>query len=141
MEKTLLLLMSIFVFTSCLTAMDVAVTTKDEIVTALIEKSADIDPKDVTNAVISGNEILTMHKGGIARIWDAQTGEFKHELVPYSPGVTSAQFSSDGKWITTTVDGETRTWNTETGELRFITVSHDETARLWDPETGKVITE
>ena len=64
-----------------------------------------------------GKKIITIHQGGVIRVWDADSGERLFDLAGHANGVFSAVFSPDGKMILST--------------------SQDTTARIWDAETGR----
>ena len=48
-----------------------------------------------------GKRIVTASEDGIARMWDAQTGQPLGEPLKHAGGVISAEFSLDGKRIVT----------------------------------------
>ncbi len=90
--KKIVLMMSVFALTSCLTASEVATTdNKDEIVTALIEKGADIDHADVTSAESSllTDEFVTRHTDGTAKVWNTKTGALKGTIT--EPGTYATE--------------------------------------------------
>ncbi len=61
--------------------------------------------------------IATGGVGGLARLWDGQTGELIHELRGHDGQVTSVAFNADG--------------------TRAFTVGHDMTMDVWNTETGR----
>ena len=72
----------------------------------------------VSSAVFNpgGTRILTA--AGIARLWDAGSGQMLREFIGHSAQVLSALFSPDG--------------------TRIITASADRTAQVWETTTGQV---
>nr|WP_246786969.1 P-loop NTPase fold protein [Rhizobium leguminosarum] len=108
-----------------------------------------------------GARILTISANGIARIWNAATGERLNELSGHPDGLANAAFSPGGsRIVTASYDGTARIWDAATGnELRVLrghedsvmsavfspdgssiaTASLDGTARIWDVATGKVL--
>jgi Tol biopolymer transport system component len=75
----------------------------------------------VIRAIFSpdGKNILTGSNDGIARLWDARTGEMLREFKGHTDRNTGLDFSPDGKLI--------------------VTGSPDKTARLWDVQTTKEV--
>jgi WD40 repeat protein len=63
--------------------------------------------------------VVTTSVGGIAHIWDAETGKLIAALVGHQGPVLSATFSPDGS--------------------RIVTASLDKTARIWDGVNGREI--
>jgi WD40 repeat protein len=116
------------------------------------------DDKDSTVLGVSfnreGTKLITTHGSGLARVWDARTGEVLLTLRGHSRMLVSADFSPDGTRIVTAGDDKTlRIWDTTTGiELltlrghtdqvgqviftpdgtRIISKSSDRTVRIWD---------
>ncbi|MHC4398169.1 MAG: PEGA domain-containing protein [Planctomycetota bacterium] len=74
----------------------------------------------------SGSPIVALTPGpGPLKIWDAKTGELKHDLREHDVHVTSVAFSPDGTSLASAED-HTPTWTSR------------RCVRFWDPETGKV---
>lgn len=71
----------------------------------------------VTSAAFSpdGSKVATASGDGMARIWDASTGELLH-VLRHTNSVKSAVFSPDGR--------------------RILTASYNDMARIWDANTG-----
>ena len=68
--------------------------------------------------------------GGVARVWDGQTGELIHELRGHEGEVTSVAFNADGtRLFTVGHDMSMSVWNTETGK-RLLTL-HGHADRVW----------
>ncbi len=95
-----------------------------------------------------------------ARIWDVRTGDLLHPLVGHQFGVTSVDFSPDGKLVATaSVDGDAWLWNATTGaekdKLRFhvstvsqvafspdgrwVVTAGPSAAGLWQTRTGDLV--
>ena len=114
-----------------------------------------------------GDTVLTGGQDGVARLWDAHTGELVREFIAHSRlGIGTLAFSPDGQKILTGSSGRfdltARLWDVATGEIiheligherpvrsvafspdgqMLLTGSSDKTARLWDAGTGKLIHE
>jgi WD40 repeat protein/serine/threonine protein kinase len=97
------------------------------------------------------------------RVWDAETGELRRELLPENPGVSFEEFapSSDGSVVAGGFEGGTiRLWDVESGKSRVDILGAQErieslafspdgrviasggmdgTIRLWDTESGKAL--
>ena len=114
-----------------------------------------------------GTKILTGCADGVARIWDAETGEVLLQFVGHAGHFKSAVFSSDEKKVLTLASDNARIWDVETGkELhiledgdafppRSVTFSPDSKkvavvgglnlaegnnfVRVWNAETGEVL--
>jgi WD40 repeat protein len=62
-----------------------------------------------------GKRLVTGSFGGIAKLWDAATGQEMGALKGHSDGVRSVIFSPDGKRIATgCLDGTIRLWDAAT---------------------------
>ncbi len=117
-------------------------------------------PIDAVALSADGKRLVTGGWGGIARIWDVDTGK---QLVSIQTGgqyVFAAAFSPDGRQVATGTNERPdylKVWDAETGKLiraypghrdavlsvaysrdgkRLLTSSYDETARLWELESG-----
>jgi WD40 repeat protein/serine/threonine protein kinase len=107
-----------------------------------------------------GRHVFTVSEDGIARVWDALTGEaLSEQAVRHTSGALSASFSPDGTRIVTAsaADETARLWDAATGDLlaelrgftgsfsadgsRIVTASLDGTARVWEAKTGEPIAE
>ncbi|MBO93525.1 MAG: hypothetical protein CMI32_01320 [Opitutales bacterium] len=74
-----------------------------------------------------GKKILTGSRDGIARLWDATTGQLIQNCEGHSASIVSVAFSPDGKrFATGGLDGACRLWSSETAKTTLI---------LRDPET------
>lgn len=109
----------------------------------------------------SGTRILTV--AGIARLWDARSGQMLRELNGHDAQVLSARFSPDGRLIVTaSADRTAQVWEASTGEAQLrlerhggwvstaqfspdgrqiVTASDDATSRVWDARSGGVLRE
>jgi WD40 repeat protein len=64
--------------------------------------------------------VVTVSAKGTVRVWNALTAEPVTPWLSHSAGVTSSEFSSDGR--------------------KLVTASEDRTARVWDVVTGQPLT-
>jgi WD40 repeat protein/tetratricopeptide (TPR) repeat protein/tRNA A-37 threonylcarbamoyl transferase component Bud32 len=108
---------------------------------------------------LDGARVITAGGGGdrTARIWDAATGQPTSPPLKHEEGLTSAEFSPDGKFAATASwDGTARLWDATNGQQlhvlhcgdavwsvafspdsrRLVTASEDATAAVWDTATG-----
>jgi len=117
----------------------------------------------VTTARFSpdGQRVLTGSDTGIARIWDAHTGQPLTEPLQHTGAICDARFSSNGALVATASEDSTaRVWNAATGQpvtepLRhgdaavrsvefspdrrwLVSASWDGTARIWNIRTGQL---
>jgi WD40 repeat protein/ABC-type oligopeptide transport system substrate-binding subunit len=105
--------------------------------------------------------VVTAGEDGIARVWEAQTGQLKLELKGHIGPVNDARFSPDGRYIVTASDDNTaKLWDVasgqelttllgHTGEIyqanfspdgRYVaTASQDNTAMVFEVPTGRVV--
>ncbi|KAJ7143934.1 hypothetical protein C8R44DRAFT_864944 [Mycena epipterygia] len=96
---------------------------------------------------------------GLVRIWTADIGQMRRELVGHLNEVTSVTFSPDaGRIVSGSWDGTIRIWNASTGETehelsghstvvrsvafspdgtRIASRSHDKTVRIWTVSTAE----
>ncbi|MGI9383311.1 MAG: TIR domain-containing protein [Methyloligellaceae bacterium] len=108
-----------------------------------------------------GRQIVTVSRGGKAKIWETETGKILAKLDGHKDDAVSAAFSPDDERVlTASSDGTARIWDARTGRQlavlaghdggltgalfssdgrRVITVSEDRTARLWDAVTSRQI--
>lgn len=109
-----------------------------------------------------GKRIVTGHRNGAVKVWEATTGELLLSLSYHNFSVFAVAYSPDGSRIVSTAgDGTVKVWEAETGrELlsllhsnigpsvlwdiafspdgkRFVTGSQAGTAKVWDLETGQ----
>ncbi len=106
----------------------------------------------------SGETIITGSSDGIARLWNAQTGELLH-ILPHPALVSSVACSNDGTTVLTgSADAIPRLWDARTGEMiklleghregivlvafnsegtTFITVSADTIGWTWNLASGQ----
>lgn len=99
--------------------------------------------------------------GGVAYLWDVETGTILHTLDGHTQSVVATAFSPDGTFaVTGSQDRSTRVWNTTTGELLhtlmgdslpvhsvavapngqlIATGSSDRLVRLWNSATGDLV--
>lgn len=96
----------------------------------------------------------------LVRVWDAATGQIKHQLRRHKGEVTSVAFSPDSSRLASSaMDGTAALWDMVSGALvehlrgheaeiyrivfvtpdRVATVSYDRTARLWDISDGPYV--
>ncbi len=109
-----------------------------------------------------GKRVLVAGNDGVARFWDAVTGQALPLTLRHSLPLTSAAFSPDGRRVVTAgSDGTARVWDAASGAAlspplphtsevekagfspdgqRVLTVSADRTVRLWDAATGQPVT-
>ncbi|HID53677.1 MAG TPA: hypothetical protein EYP41_16790 [Anaerolineae bacterium] len=103
-------------------------------------------------------QLITGHSNGLAKIWDAATGELVATLSGHASQVNDAVFSPDGQFISTAgADGTAKVWDADTHEAlftisqhtggvtavafspdgeRLATASQDSTAKIWDTQPG-----
>jgi WD40 repeat protein len=110
-----------------------------------------------------GGLMASGSSGGGVRIWDARTGQLRHELRGHEGRrVTAVVFHPDGRWLATAGwDRTVKLWDTTTGELlhtlrghhglvsglafspdgRRLASSgiHEKTVKIWDPVTERDI--
>jgi WD40 repeat protein len=75
----------------------------------------------IASAVFSsdGKAIATAGEDGVARIWDAKTGNRLQELLGHEKALTSIAYSRDGsRLLTASEDGMTRIWDVKIGLLQ-----------------------
>jgi hypothetical protein len=105
-----------------------------------------------------GRRLATSSNDGLARIWDADSGEELHTLSHDYP-VYAVAFTADGRLLATGSDDCTvRFWDADSGERQLRTLSHDKpvfavafgpegrllatggddgTVRIWPAQSGK----
>jgi WD40 repeat protein len=104
-----------------------------------------------------GAQIVTMSIVDGARLWEVRPRPVLRWDVPREIAVLSAAFSGDGRLVTGSEDGASRTWNLRTGKdagltlhrdagltwtafgsngSRVVTVAADGVARVWDVPQG-----
>lgn len=116
-----------------------------------------------------GSKIVTAHYlfNSLARVWNAQTGEWLFNLPEHQGSVSSAYFNRDGNHMVTACDNAAtkeknvaKVWNAKTGEPlfdlightadinsahfnfdgnRIVTASHDGTAKIWETKSGVLL--
>jgi WD40 repeat protein/serine/threonine protein kinase len=67
-----------------------------------------------------GRWLASATDGAIVRVWDATTGELKHDLVES----WVAAFSPDGTWLATGSPGTVKVWDVATGQLLGTLTGH-----------------
>jgi len=106
----------------------------------------------------TGRRVVTGDTIGLARVWDAATGELISQALPHARWLYSAVFSPDGRRVVTASEDHNRAGLGRSrpagrpsveacsgGEVRrvqpdgrlVVTASEDRTARLWDAATGQ----
>ena len=104
-----------------------------------------------------GLQIVTMSTVDAARLWDVWPEPAVRWELPREIAVLSAAFSGDGRLVTGSRDGASRTWNVRTGKdagltldrdtepvwtafsrdgSRIVTLATDGVARIWDVPAG-----
>jgi WD40 repeat protein len=80
----------------------------------------------VQHAVLSpGGLGVATTKGKIAQLWDASTGQLRHNLKGHGSLVTDAEYSPNGLKLVTVSDDHTgRVWSARTGHLLRVLVGH-----------------
>ncbi len=107
-----------------------------------------------------GKRIATATRDGVARIWNAGTGELELTLRGHHGQLTSARFSPDGSQLVTAgFDHDARLWDARTGALlhvlrghfavvsdaefspdgRWVVTAGPTTAGLWDARSGQLV--
>jgi Tol biopolymer transport system component len=106
-----------------------------------------------------GRRVVTASADGIARIWDAASGQVLTEFTGHQALIYTARFGPDGAHVATASgDGTAQVWDAETGKSvtvlsdhgrdvyvaafspdgqRLVTASDDGTARVWDLGKGE----
>ncbi|HEV3080915.1 MAG TPA: protein kinase [Gemmataceae bacterium] len=106
-----------------------------------------------------GLTLLTADARGMARLWDARTGEPRGVPMRHQNGIWAVAFSPDGQSVLSgSADQTARVWDAHTGQPRgeplqqggnvlsvafspngrmILTAGTDKLARLWDAATGK----
>jgi WD40 repeat protein len=109
-----------------------------------------------------GTALVTVEQQGAMKLWDIETGQLRGQVAPkghFEYLMKSFEFSRDGKNLATFFFGDTRLWDTKTGDLRFkllnsettdatfspdglwlATASHDKlsSGKIWNVETGEL---
>jgi WD40 repeat protein/tRNA A-37 threonylcarbamoyl transferase component Bud32 len=122
-------------------------------------------PTGVTGVTVSpdGSLIVTGSGDTVARVWDARSGQLRHELKGHAHQVSSAAVTADNLLLVTgSLDGTARVWDAQTGRCllelkghtngvrdvavspdgsRIVTGAWDKTARVWAGHTGQLILE
>jgi WD40 repeat protein len=106
-----------------------------------------------------GKYVSTSTSDGMAKIWDASTGDLIHELSGHTANIQRVAFSPDGQLLATaSEDGTAKVWDVATGKILLTlsghtgalwgaifspngslltTIGNDGTAKLWDSTTGQ----
>jgi WD40 repeat protein/serine/threonine protein kinase len=103
-----------------------------------------------------GHRILSLSSYGDAkvRLWDAATGKFQTELIPFARHTAGALFSPDGRHIITRYQGKTMLgkqeyadevlylWDAATGKPLFLLRGHEDwvTSVAFSPDGGRLLT-
>jgi WD40 repeat protein len=108
-----------------------------------------------------GGTIISGSDDNTVRVWDAETGELRHNLEGHLGSVNAVAISRDGSTIVSGSDDNTvRVWDAESGELRHnleghtlgpvsaVAISRDggtiissaveSTVRVWDAKSGEL---
>lgn len=142
-----------------LTAARQAALWEAESLQPLIRFSGHLEQVDLARFSPDGTRVLTASWDGMARIFDAGTGELLIRPAQHNMRVTQARFSADGRrFATASADQTARVWNAENGQaltpamehegwvwdVRFslngqklASASWDHTARIWNAFTGE----
>ena len=110
-----------------------------------------------------GQRFATGGWGGLARVWDRESGQVLQTLKHEGEYVNAVAFSPDGRFLATgssDAAGYIQVWDITTGKhlqviaghddevlslayskdgSRLLSSSYDKTARLWDTQTGKEV--
>ena len=81
---------------------------------------SDIQGQPIAAATFSpdGNRVVTASAGGVAHVWDAQTGSRLLTLQGHGDALSDVVFSGDGARIATaSLDGSVRVWDARTGAV------------------------
>jgi WD40 repeat protein/serine/threonine protein kinase len=79
-----------------------------------------------------GARLATAGADGVAKVWDAETGEELLAFTNHTDGLSNVLYSPDGRWIATSSyreDATVRVWDAETGDERFVLRGH--TGDVW----------
>jgi len=90
-----------------------------------------------------GTRILTASYDGVAKVWDANTGEELLTLLGHQGEIESAVWSPlEDRIVTTSRDGTAKVWDALTGEelLTFAGHSGELSAAEWSPDGARVAT-
>ena len=107
-------------------------------------------------AFISGSKVVTVSSGGLAEVWDTETGAALTRFASRFESISGVRLmAADGRILTADIYGTVRLWDSETGTevrrldghehrldaaavspdgTRFVTTS-DKSARVWDAAT------
>jgi WD40 repeat protein len=102
----------------------------------------------LTGGVISvawspeGSRLLTTATDGVARVWDARTGEALLKLAGHEADlILSAAWSPDGTRILTFgQDGSAKVWDASTGEALLTFSEHNPYSASWSPDGSLIVT-
>jgi WD40 repeat protein len=118
------------------------------------------DPTGVSDAAFApdGNSFVTASRGGVAQLWNTNSGAAIGELMKHGGAINSIAFSPDGNRIlTASEDGTARLWGAMSGAAigqemkhsgpvnvasfspdgtRILTASDDFTAQIWNGLNG-----
>jgi WD40 repeat protein/serine/threonine protein kinase len=88
-----------------------------------------------------GKRILTTYEQGVAKIWDAGTGEVQQTFAGHLESVWGADWSPDGIYVVTgDSNGVVKIWHSGTGEeVASFTVPGDALNTKWSPDGTHII--
>ena len=79
-----------------------------------------------------GSRLATAGADGLAKVWDAATGELLLTFAEHTDSLHSLAYSPDGRYIATTSDendASVKVWNAQTGQVVYSLQGHP--VRVW----------
>jgi WD40 repeat protein len=91
-----------------------------------------------------GARLASAGADGVAKVWDAETGEELLAFTNHTAGLHNLAYSPDGRLIATTSyrdDATVRVWDAKTGEERFVLHGHsgDTWGVAFSPDSSRLV--